>query len=85
MCKPLNILAAKASELEVLRKQLGEKSAKIQELKRQIEATKHLLKNKKKAPDQDQMEAFKTLSEKYSSMREEYNALLAEKSTKRET
>lgn len=81
--KYINILAAKGLELEALKKEHEEKSSKIQELKRQIEATKHLLENKKEVPE-EQMEALKNLSKKYNSMRDEYYALLAEKSSKKE-
>lgn len=69
--------------MEALQKEHEEKSSKIQELKRQIEATKHLLENKKEVPE-EQMEAFKNLSKKYNIMRDEYYALLAEKSSKKE-
>ncbi|TKY67809.1 hypothetical protein E2542_SST10705 [Spatholobus suberectus] len=68
-----------ASELEALQKEHEEKNLKIQELKRQIELTKHLLEKKKKEVTEEQMGGFNTLSKKYNSLREEYNAMLAEK------
>nr|KYP68052.1 hypothetical protein KK1_021669 [Cajanus cajan] len=68
-----------ASELEVLQKEHEEKNMKIQELKKQIELTKHRLEKKKKELTEEQMGGFNTLSKKYNSLREEYNAMLAEK------
>ncbi|KAK6264957.1 hypothetical protein SCA6_020391 [Theobroma cacao] len=76
-------LAKPLPELETLQKQHEEKTLKIQELKRQIVTVKLCLEKKKKKkkniPDA-RKEAFNDLSEKYSSLREEYNALLAERS-----
>ncbi|KAG6671302.1 hypothetical protein I3843_Q002700 [Carya illinoinensis] len=69
----------KASELEALRKELEQKNYKIQELKRQIEATKHRLEGKKNVPD-EQMEELKSLIKKYNNIREEHEALLVDKS-----
>lgn len=73
-------LGPKSSELEALQKEHEEKNFKIQELKRQIELTKHRLEKKKKEVTEDQMGGFNALSKKYNSLREEYNAMLAEKS-----
>ncbi|KAL2329204.1 hypothetical protein Fmac_022631 [Flemingia macrophylla] len=69
----------RASELEALQKEHEEKNLKIQELKKQIELTKHRLEKKKKELTEEQMGGFSTLSKKYNSLREEYNAMLAEK------
>ena len=66
------------SELEVLQKEHDEKLSKIEELKRQIESTKHRLEMKQGT--RDKMGSFVALSKKYNSVREEYNAILAEKS-----
>ncbi|KAF5471169.1 hypothetical protein F2P56_011629 [Juglans regia] len=74
--------AGKASELEALRKELEQKNFKIQELKRQIEATKHRLELGKKKVPEEQMEVLKSLIKKYNSIREEHEALLADKSRK---
>lgn len=71
-------LGPNLSELEELQKEHDEKSSKIQELKKQIESTKHRLENKEKKGDK--MGSFNALSKKYISLREEYNAMLAEKS-----
>ncbi|XP_042958272.1 uncharacterized protein LOC122293895 isoform X1 [Carya illinoinensis] len=71
--------AGKTSKLEALTKELEQKNCKIQELKRQIEATKHRLEGKKKVPE-EQMEVLKSLIKKYNSIREEHEALLANKS-----
>nr|XP_027191406.1 uncharacterized protein LOC113787093 isoform X2 [Cicer arietinum] len=71
-------LGPKLSELKVLQKEHEEKSSKIQELKRQIESTKHRL-EKKKDVTGDKMGGFNALSKKYNILREEYNAILAEK------
>ncbi|KAG6671306.1 hypothetical protein I3843_Q003000 [Carya illinoinensis] len=68
-----------ALELEALRKELEQKNCKIQELKRQIEATRHRLEGKKKVSE-EQMEVLKSLIKKYNSIREEHEALLADKS-----
>ena len=73
-------IGAKASELEALQKEHEEKNLKIQELRRQIELTKHSLEKKKREVSEEQMGGFNTLSKKYNSLREEYNAMLAEKS-----
>ncbi|KAK6269002.1 hypothetical protein QUC31_013162 [Theobroma cacao] len=72
-------IVACEGELETLQKQHEEKTLKIQELKRQIVTVKLCLEKKKNIPDA-RKEAFNDLSEKYSSLREEYNALLAERS-----
>ncbi|EOY28670.1 Uncharacterized protein TCM_030205 [Theobroma cacao] len=81
--EPFEALAKPLPELETLQKQHEEKTLKIQELKRQIVTVKLCLEKKKKKkkniPDA-RKEAFNDLSEKYSSLREEYNALLAERS-----
>lgn len=82
MKKFMNILAGKTSELEAMRKELEQKNMKIKELKRQIEETKHRLEGKKKVPE-EQMEVLKSLINKYNSMREEHEALLADKSRKK--
>ncbi|KAF5471170.1 hypothetical protein F2P56_011628 [Juglans regia] len=74
--------SGKASELEALRKELEQKNFKIQELKRQIEATKHRLELGKKKVPEEQMEVLKSLIKKYNSIREEHEALLADKSRK---
>ncbi|KAG2671107.1 hypothetical protein I3760_14G118300 [Carya illinoinensis] len=44
--------SGKTSKLEALTKELEQKNCKIQELKRQIEATKHRLEGKKKVPEE---------------------------------
>lgn len=57
---------------------------RIHELKVQIESVKLRLeekkKKKKKDISDDQKQAFTILSERYNSLREEYKALLAERS-----
>lgn len=79
----LKTLGKPPSELEILQKQHEEKTVRIQELKKQIETAKLLLEMKKKKkndiPD-EKRQAFNNLCEKYSSMREEYHALLGERS-----
>ncbi|OIW08813.1 hypothetical protein TanjilG_16394 [Lupinus angustifolius] len=69
----------KASELEALQKEHEEKTLKIQELKIQIELTKNRLEKRKKEVNEENIGGFNTLSNKYNSLREEYNAMLAEK------
>ncbi|TYH04560.1 hypothetical protein ES288_A08G016400v1, partial [Gossypium darwinii] len=71
------------SEIETLQKQHEEKTIRIRDLKRQIEALKlHLAKTKmkKNSSRDERREAFNELCEKYHSLRNEYNALLSESS-----
>ncbi|GKU93753.1 hypothetical protein SLEP1_g7320 [Rubroshorea leprosula] len=73
---------ARASDFEKVQKQYEEKMVRIQELKKQIESVKVSLEEKKKnipVPEETK-EAFKSLSQRYESLREEYNVLLAQKS-----
>ncbi|GLT48664.1 hypothetical protein SLA2020_222740 [Shorea laevis] len=72
---------ARASEFEKVQKQYEEKMVRIQELKKQIESVKVSLEEKKNIPvPEETKEAFKSLSQRYESLREEYNGLLAQKS-----
>ncbi|MFQ6625290.1 hypothetical protein Gotur_005413, partial [Gossypium turneri] len=69
------------SEIETLQKQHEEKTIRIRDLKRQIEALKLRLaktKTKKNISRDERREAFNELCEKYHSLRNEYNALLSE-------
>ncbi|KAM6596581.1 hypothetical protein CsatA_007105 [Cannabis sativa] len=80
-----NKKGSSSSELEELQKEHEEKISRIEELKKQIEYTKVRLEKKTKSlavADEDKMEAFKTLTEKYNIMRQEYNTLLLQHSTK---
>lgn len=72
-------LGSRDAEVHALQKAQDEKSLKIQELKKQIELTKCRLEKKKKEISEEKMEGFNALSKKYSSLREEYNGMLAEK------
>ncbi|KAG4132257.1 hypothetical protein ERO13_D08G021050v2 [Gossypium hirsutum] len=68
-------------EIETLQKQHEEKTIRIRDLKRQIEALKLRLaktKTKKNISRDERREAFNELCEKYHSLRNEYNALLRE-------
>ncbi|KAK8504818.1 hypothetical protein V6N13_056129 [Hibiscus sabdariffa] len=79
-------LVKSPSELETLQKQHVERTVKIQELKKQIEALKLRSEKKtattaaKKSIADERREAFKNLSEKYNSRRKEYDALLSDRS-----
>ncbi|EEF48930.1 conserved hypothetical protein [Ricinus communis] len=77
-----NASAKKILELETLQKQHEEKTRKIQKLKGQIESVKLHLEKKRKEVSEEKMENFKILSVKYNNLRDEYNALLAEKTRK---
>ncbi|KAF8009236.1 hypothetical protein BT93_J0277 [Corymbia citriodora subsp. variegata] len=67
------------SELQKLQRQHEEKMARIQELKREIEALKLRLEQRKSQVPHEMVEAFKALSDKHEKLREEYNALVADR------
>ncbi|KAK2999444.1 hypothetical protein RJ639_023641 [Escallonia herrerae] len=71
-----NSAAEKASELEELRRAHNERMLRIEELKKQKEELKLLL---EKVPE-EKKEGFSHLIEKYNNLRDEHNALLAERS-----
>ncbi|RDX57709.1 hypothetical protein CR513_63027, partial [Mucuna pruriens] len=73
-----------SSELEALQGEHEEKSLKIEELKRKIVLTKHLLEEKKNKVREELKAVFNTLCQKYYSTREEFNALLVEPDNARE-
>ncbi|KAL9296216.1 hypothetical protein ACSQ67_022112 [Phaseolus vulgaris] len=64
------------SELKGLQKEHEEKSVKNEELKKQIELTKCRLEKKKKEVTEEERGGFNSLSKKYNSLREEYNAMV---------
>ncbi|MBA0548620.1 hypothetical protein Golob_019709 [Gossypium lobatum] len=74
--------AQAVSELETLQKVHEEKTQKIQHLNTQIQALKlHLHMKKKKNDNLDEKKlAFHNLTHTYNTLREEYNALLGERS-----
>ena len=63
--------------LEELQKQSENKSSRIEELKRQTKSTKIRLETQKKKAPQEKVEALKSSSDLYNSIREENKALLA--------
>ncbi|ESW03555.1 hypothetical protein PHAVU_011G023600 [Phaseolus vulgaris] len=64
------------SELKGLQKEHEQKSMKIEELKKQIELTKCRLEKKKKEVTEEERGGFNSLSKKYNSLREEFNAMV---------
>jgi len=69
-------LGSRDSELKGLQKEHEEKSVKNEELKKQIELTKCRLEKKKKEVTEEERGGFNSLSKKYNSLREEYNAMV---------
>jgi len=65
-----------------LQRQHEEKMARIQELKREIEAVRLRLEQRRSEVPHEKVEAFKALSDKYDKLREEYNALVADRKSR---
>ncbi|MCD7448434.1 hypothetical protein HAX54_041925 [Datura stramonium] len=72
----------KKSELAKLQKEHDEKMATINELEKKREKMKLQLANKETS--EEKKEAFRILTEKYQSMKDEYDSLLGEKSKGKE-
>lgn len=65
-----------------MQRQHGEKMARIQELKKEIEAVKLRLEQRRRGARHEKAEAFKALCDEYEKLREEYNALIAERKSR---